>query len=137
MIVEKKKSMHPISEILCLVYDTLLRQGQVSFPLTQQNRNALDSVIKTVNGSYFGTERYPRAEDKAAAYLCLLIKRHALTDGNKRTALLWFETFCEVSNLTPKEPDFGYDALTVLIESVPSESIDEFIPVIRDFLFGQ
>ena len=127
--------MHPISEILFRVYEVLYSRGQVSFLLTQQNKDAVDSVVKTVNSEYFGLHRYPSKEDRAVAYLCLLIKRHALTDGNKRTALLWFDIYCDVEGLHPNEPDFGYDALAVTIESVPPDEIEDFMATVKDLLF--
>lgn len=129
--------MHQISEILCRAYNALLDRGQVSFPLTKENVDALDSVVKTIEATYFGFSRFSSDESKAAAYLCHLIKRHALTDGNKRLSLLWFEIFCDVMHLEPKEPAFGYDALAVMIESTESDNIDYTISVIQRILFDK
>jgi prophage maintenance system killer protein len=127
--------MHPISEILFEAYGVLRSKGQVSFELTEDNRRALDSVVKTVNGRYFGFERFPTPPDRAVAYLCLLIKRHALTDGNKRIALLWFQTYCNATALKPLEPDFGYDALAVAIEKTRPDDLDDLMAAIRAILF--
>ncbi|MES2226139.1 MAG: Fic family protein [Patescibacteria group bacterium] len=135
MIAERRKYMHPISEILCRTYEELRKNGQVSFPLTEEGKKALDSVIKTVNSIYFGIERFPTDEDKAVAYLVHIIKRHALTDGNKRLGLLWFQVWCDVRNLSPKEPVFGYDALAIAIEATEPDELDKTIKIVQSILF--
>ncbi|MDE1919168.1 MAG: Fic family protein [Patescibacteria group bacterium] len=128
--------MHPISELLCRTYSELHKNGQVSFPLRESHKHALDSVVKTVNANYFGIERFPTPRDKAVAYLCLLIKNHPLTDGNKRLALLWFDVYCQVSGLVPREPDFGYDALVVAIEQAPLK-METLFAFVNRLLFGK
>ena len=128
--------MHPISETLCRVYELLLSKGQVSFPLTERNKEALDSIIKTVHGSYFGFDRFPNPEDKATAYLVLVVKGHPLTDGNKRTALLWFQVYCDVEGLKPNEPEFGYDALMVAIEQSDPDKLDDLMKPVQNLLFA-
>lgn len=117
-------------------YAVLLKNGQVRFSLGENHKEAVDSVVKTVNSSFFEVERFPTDTDKAVAYLCHLIKRHAFPDGNKRTAILWFEIWCGAYGLEPKEPSFGYDALAVMIEATDSNRIDQTIEIVRAVLFG-
>jgi death-on-curing protein len=131
----KKKLMHPISELLCNAYSELHRQGQVSFPLHDKQRAAIDTVVKTVHANYFGFERFPTPTDKAVAYLCLIIKNHPVTDGNKRLALLWFRIYCDVNKLTPRISGFGFDELVVAIEK-EKESMTETIKLVQQLLFS-
>jgi fido (protein-threonine AMPylation protein) len=77
-------------------YDRLFAGGEVQFPLHEKQRAAIDTIVKTVNASYFGIIRFPTPEKRAVAYLCYIIKNHPVTDGNKRLAVLWFEVYCEV-----------------------------------------
>lgn len=128
--------MHPISETLCKAYRRLYNGGQVKFPLHKTQEEAIDSIVKTVNGHWFGVERYPTVKQKAVAYLCLIIKNHAVTDGNKRLALLWFEVYCIINEL--KTEDFGVtmDVLAVAIEKQKELRLEDLIKVVHKILFG-
>ena len=127
--------MHPISEILCEVYSELFKQGQVSFPLQEIHRNNLDAVVKTVNATYFGVERFLSPEEKAVAYLYLLVKDHALVDGNKRMAIFWFSVYCRALQLEPQYADFALDQIAVAIEKSDSEKMDETMSAVQIILF--
>ncbi len=127
--------MHPISEVLCEVYSELFRQGQVSFPLQDIHRSKLDAVVKTVNSTYFGIERFPSPQEKAIAYLYLLVKDHALIDGNKRMAVLWFSVYCNAPELKPKYTHFSLDQIAVAIEKSKSDSMEEVLEAVRILLF--
>jgi prophage maintenance system killer protein len=83
--------------------------------LYEKQRAAIDTIVKTVNASYFGIVRFPTPERRAVAYLCYIIKNHPVTDGNKRLAVLWFEVYCEVQGLHPR-PDVPLDQLAIAIE---------------------
>jgi hypothetical protein len=111
----KKQFMHPISALLCETYDRLVAAGEVQFPLYEKQRTAIDTMVKTVNASYFGIVRFPTPERRAVAYLCYIIKNHPVTDGNKRLAILWFEVYCEVQRLRPRQ-DVALDLLAIAIE---------------------
>ena len=93
MTEEKRKLLHPTSEILVNVYNLLVEQKEVSFPIYDRQIFALDSIVKTINAEYFGFVRFLTNEDKAAAYFCYIIKNHPVTDGNKRLAVLWLDVF--------------------------------------------
>lgn len=108
--------MHPISEKLCEAYSELHRNEQVAFPLGERQRNNLDSIVKTVESSFFGVSRFPTPEKKAVAYLYLLIKNRPVSDGNKRLSVLWFEYFCSEHGITPNLGDYTLDAYAISIE---------------------
>ena len=127
--------MHPISEVLCEVYSELFNRGQVSFPLQGIHRNNLDAIVKTVNATYFGRERFQSSEDKAVAYLYLLVKDHALVDGNKRLAILWFSVYCRALKLEPQYLEFTLDQIAVAIERSESDKMDEIMDAVRIILF--
>jgi hypothetical protein len=125
--------MHPISALLCEAYDRLFAGGEVQFPLHEKQRSAIDTIVKTVNASYFGIVRFPTPEQRAVAYLCYIIKNHPVTDGNKRLAVLWFEVYCEVQGLRPRQ-DVALDQLAIAIERA-GPSMEELIDSAYQILF--
>ncbi len=129
--------MHPISELLCDAYSELYKQNQVKFPLYEEQKVAIDSVVKTVHATYFGFERYPTPIDKAVAYLCLIIKDHVVTDGNKRLAILWFRIYCVVNKLEVINPDPKLDVLAVAIEKEKELSLDKIMELVRKIIFSK
>jgi prophage maintenance system killer protein len=126
--------MHPISQLLCDAYHELHKQGQVQFPLYETQALALDAIVKTVNSSYFGVERYPTPAEKAVAYLCLIIKDHPVTDGSKRLGLLWFKTYCIAQELTPDPAPYTFDQIAVAIEQSPVE-METLMILVKGLLF--
>lgn len=137
MIEERKTSLHPISEILCETYKILLRKGEVSFTLHDSHIYRIDSIVKTVNASYFGFPRFNGLEEKAAAYFCLIIKGHPVTDGNKRLAVLWLEIFTESMNIPIRLPShITLDVLAVAVEQAKFDH-HRLIEIIKDLLFGK
>ena len=109
--------MHPISILLCEVYEELYKRGEVAFPLYDAQIDGIDSIVKTINAGYFGVERFPRSSLKAAAYFCHLINGHKLVDGNKRLAVLWLQTYCDISGLEiSMKEGVTLDALAVAVE---------------------
>ena len=136
MTEERKKSLHPISETLCKVYNSFVRKGEVSFPLHDLQIQKIDSIVKTVHASYFGPARFKTREEKAAAYFCLIIKGHPVVDGNKRLAVVWLEIFCDAFEL----PISLSSSLTldVLAVSVEKSKLDHhtLIQFVKDILFN-
>ena len=127
--------MHPISSILFKIYDKLLSNQQVFFPLLPEQKEKIDSIVKTVEGKFFEKEHFPTQADKAAAYFYFLIKDHPLTDGNKRMAVLWLEIYCEVVGLTISLPkDITLDQMAVGVEKLQLPS-DVSVEIIKTFLF--
>ena len=135
MTEEKRKLLHPTSEILVSTYNVLSERKEVSFPLYDRQILALDSVVKTVNAEYFGFLRFSTNEDKAAAYFCLIIKNHPVTDGNKRLAILWLDIFSNSLELTI-DKDIKLDELAVGVEQEKSIEMDKLIQTIKKILFN-
>lgn len=125
--------MHPISALLCEAYDRLFVSGEVQFPLYDKQRAAIDTIVKTVNATYFGIVRFPTSERRAVAYLCYIIKNHPVTDGNKRLAVLWFEVYCEVQGLRPRQ-DIALDRLAISIEKTDAP-MEELLSSAYQLLF--
>jgi prophage maintenance system killer protein len=137
MIEEKRQLLHPICAALVKAYNLLQQKGEVSFPVHEEHIQKLDSIVKTVNANYFGKVRFPTEEDRAAAYLCFIIKDHPMTDGNKRLAVLWFEIYCEVFELSIKLPShITLDELAVAIEQEKGLDIYEIVGLVRVGCFG-
>lgn len=135
MTEERSRSLHPISLVLCDAYNALYERGEVSFPLFEPQVRNIDSIVKTVNATYFGFVRYPTPEEQAAAYFCYIIKGHPVTDGNKRLAVLWVQFFCDSLGLDLQLPEGILDGIAVAVEQ-SSEKIEELIPVVRQILFN-
>lgn len=127
--------MHPTSRLLCQIYDELHRRNQVRFPLGTRHMNQIDSVVKTVEATYFGVQRFKTCKTKAVAYLYFIINDHPVTDGNKRLSVFWFEVYCKVNKLKTDEIPFGLDVLAVAIEKSDLK-MEELLAVVEDLLFG-
>jgi len=134
MTEERKQSLHPISSVLCQVYRTLYVKGEVSFPITDDNIEKIDTIVKTVYSSYFGITRFSTEKEQASVFFCLIIKDHPMIDGNKRLAVLWLQVFCDAFNLKI-ESKIPLDELAVSVESEKKIDIDELYFLIRRILF--
>lgn len=62
----------------------------------------LDSAAHRPQSEYFGTDSYPTVALKAAALPHLLVKNHALIDGNKRLAWHSAVVFADLNGFEPK-----------------------------------
>lgn len=116
MTPERKTFQQLTSRSVCSIYELLYSRGLVSFPITPDAEAKIDAIVANINSSYFGVESYPKAEEKAAAYLYFLINDHPFTDGNKRTATLCFLTVCELNELEPRFEGFTLDQVAVVLE---------------------
>ncbi len=135
MMKEKKKYQPIISKNIYPAYELLLSKKFVSFPLTDESKNKVDSIVSSINNIYFGKEIYKTPEEKVVAFLYFLIKDHPFTDGNKRTASLIFEVACEINDLAPNFKNFTLDQLAVFIEKTKEEDHQGLIKAISDLLF--
>ena len=52
-----------------------------------RDKGLIESSINNVYQSYFGVEKYPTIEEKAARLCYSFIKNHAFLDGNKRIGI--------------------------------------------------
>ena len=134
MTEEKKKLLHEISSLLCQAYNELIENNQVSFPLYDEQVFKIDTVVKTVYASYFGFVPYPTEKDRAAAFFCLIIKDHVVTDGNKSLATIWLEIYCNSFSLKIKDGVL-IDQLAVSVEAEKDLSLQKLVQVVKTVLF--
>lgn len=136
MTEEKKQSLQSTSKLLCEAYNQLVEKKEVSFGIEDEQADKLDTIVKTIEGSYFGISNYPTKEDKAAGYFCFIIKDHPMIDGNKRLAVLWLEIYCDTCNLTIDLPkNMTLDQLAVSVENEKGMSIKNLVSLVKIILF--
>lgn len=133
---EKKTFQQLRSKNICQIYNLLYKEGIVAFPLTNEARHKIESLVANVTGVNFGQENYPSVELKVVGYLYFLIKNHPFTDGNKRTAVLSFLILCEMNNLKPNMKGVGLDALAVFLEETKEKDHQRVIKSVSKLLFG-
>jgi prophage maintenance system killer protein len=108
----------------------------VVFRLHDSQIQKIDSIVKTVNSSYYGLPRFKTPEEKAAAYFCFIIKGHPVTDGNKRLSVLWLEIFTDSMEIPLQLPSsITLDILAVTVGQATIDH-DELIGIVRVILFG-
>jgi prophage maintenance system killer protein len=108
--------------------------GRVAAEFPQDNllgrdpAGRLDGTIAAIYQSFDGHDIYTTAEQKAANLLYLVVKDHALLDGNKRSAAALFVTFLARNGLLvnadgqPKITNNALAALTLMVAmSDPAE----------------
>lgn len=93
----------------------LISEKLLHFPLTSENKIKIESIVSSINHTYFHKQIYNTVEEKAVAYLYFLIKDHPFIDGNKRTASLVFQIFCDINKIKPIFDNFQLDELVVFI----------------------
>ena len=137
MTEEKRQSLHPISEILCRIYNLLYEKKEVFFVLQDIQIEKLDTIVKTVYGTWFGINRFPADKDKAVALFCLIIKDHPVADGNKRLAVMCLESFCEAHKLNMDLSRLPLDVLAVSVEQTKDMDNDQLFGLVKLILFGK
>jgi prophage maintenance system killer protein len=137
-MMPERKTFQPVPpKSISQAYELLHNKGFIAFPLTQSAEEKASAIVATITESYFGKEIYETVEEKAVAYLYLLIKDHPFTDGNKRTASLVFSMVCDINELAPRFGN-GYptlDELAVFIEKVQEQDHQKVIRLIAKVLF--
>lgn len=135
MTKEKNKFVSLELNDICEIYLILRKEGYISFPLTQTSTHKIESLVRSVNSSYFGNEIYRSREEKAVAYFYFIIKNHPFVDGNKRTASLAFEVICNLNELKPDYKDTTLDEIAVYIEQSQETNHQDFIRRLAVLLF--
>ncbi|MBI2482466.1 MAG: Fic family protein [Candidatus Vogelbacteria bacterium] len=102
--------------------------------MSDENIDKIDSIVKTVNATHFGIQRFSSHQDRAAAYFCYIIKDHPVTDGNKRLATLWLEVYTQVYELKIKDR-MSLDELAVSIEADKNTDLYDLIELTKKILF--
>ena len=135
-MIKAKKVFRPLtSKDVCRIYELLHEHKLVSFPLNKESEGKIDSLVANIINKYYGKEIYLSTEQKAIAYLYFIIKDHAFIDGNKRTAVLSFEVFCELNDLKLKHPELTLDSLAVFIEKITESDHHEVIRALAKVMF--
>lgn len=135
MMPGKKKFLPLMSKDICEIYSLLHKRDFVSFPLTNEGENQIESLVANINNQYFGKEIYKSKKEKLVAYLYFIIKNHPFTDGNKRTAVLVFYVLCDLNGMNPKYDDFTMDEMAVFIEKSKPADHQLFIKQIAELVF--
>ena len=136
MTKEKKTFQQLTSENICEIYKLLHSEDIVSFPITLEAEHKIDALVANINGSNFDVENYTSIEEKVIAYLFFIIKAHAFTDGNKRTAVLTFLVLCKTNNLEIVLNNYGLDAFAVYLEHLERPDHQEVIKSVSDIIFS-
>jgi len=135
MTKEKKKFQQLTSKNICEIYNVLYNEKLISFPITQEAENKIDSLVTSINGESFSVPHYVTVEEKVVAHLYFIINNHAFTDGNKRTAVLVFRVLCRKNNLVQKLGDYNLDALAIYMEQVKERDHHGVITELANILF--
>ena len=135
-MTKARKKFQPLtSKNICNIYELLHEEKLISFPLTQESTNKIESLVANINSSYFGQEIYGSHEEKVVAYLYFIIKSHAFTDGNKRVACFSFAIVCDLNDLYPKYRGFSLDELAVFLEGSEEKDYQKLIKTVAQSLF--
>ena len=87
-----------------------------------RDHGLLESALARPRATVFGSDAYPRLEEKAAALLHSLARNHALVDGNKRLALAGTIAFLGVNG---RRLTLTNDEAYTLIVEVASGQLDD------------
>lgn len=135
-MMKEKKISQPLSlESVLVAYKTLRDNEAVSFEIPGDGVAKIESVVSTINSSYYGKVPYPTVEMQAAACLYYIIKAHAFVDGNKRVAVLTMKTFCKINRIDILLPLHMLDSLAIFVESFDVTDREDFIQTLAFVLF--
>ncbi len=83
-------------------------------PVEVRDFGLLEAAVARPQATVFGQDAYPDLWTKAAALLHLLVRNHALVDGNKRAAWAAAWVFLEINGISLGE-DLDIDAAEQLV----------------------
>lgn len=96
----------------------------------------LDGTIGAIYQGFAGQDIYPTVEDKAANLLYLVVKDHALADGNKRSAAALFVTFLDRNGILrdgdgkPRISNNALAAITLMVAMSDPKEKDLMVALI-------
>jgi prophage maintenance system killer protein len=102
----------------------------------------LDGTIGALYQGFAGHDIYPTVEDKAANLLYLVVKDHALADGNKRSAAALFVTFLDKNGVLhddegkPRISNNALAAITLMVAMSDPREKDLMVALITRMLSG-
>lgn len=91
----------------------------------------IESSLSSAFSTYFGVEKYPSIEEKAARLCYSLVNNHAFLDGNKRIGVFVMIIFLELNGIVLNQTD---DEIVKLGLGVASSELDydEILEYIRN-----
>ncbi|MFM0818946.1 type II toxin-antitoxin system death-on-curing family toxin [Streptococcus suis] len=81
----------------------------------------IESSLSSAFSTYFGVEKYPSIEEKAARLCYSLVNNHAFLDGNKRIGVFVMIIFLELNGIVLNQTD---DEIVKLGRGVASSELD-------------
>ncbi|HEL1603668.1 TPA: type II toxin-antitoxin system death-on-curing family toxin [Streptococcus suis] len=81
----------------------------------------IESSLSSAFSTYFGVEKYPSIEEKAARLCYSLVNNHAFLDGNKRIGVFVMIIFLELNSIVLNQTD---DEIVKLGLGVASSELD-------------
>ncbi|MEG3312015.1 type II toxin-antitoxin system death-on-curing family toxin [Streptococcus sp. SS-4456] len=81
----------------------------------------IESSLSSAFSTYFGVEKYPSIEEKAARLCYSLVNNHAFLDGNKRIGVFVMIIFLELNGIVLNQTD---DEIVKLGLGVASSELD-------------
>ncbi|HFR3895159.1 TPA: type II toxin-antitoxin system death-on-curing family toxin [Streptococcus suis] len=81
----------------------------------------IESSLSSAFSTYFGVEKYPSIEEKAARLCYSLVSNHAFLDGNKRIGVFVMIIFLELNGIVLNQTD---DEIVKLGLGVASSELD-------------
>ncbi|MGV3205680.1 type II toxin-antitoxin system death-on-curing family toxin [Streptococcus suis] len=81
----------------------------------------IESSLSSAFSTYFGVEKYPSIEEKAARLCYSLVNNHAFLDGNKRIGVFVMIIFLEFNGIVLNQTD---DEVVKLGIGVASSELD-------------
>lgn len=81
----------------------------------------IESSLSSAFATYFGVEKYPSIEEKAARLCYSLVNNHAFLDGNKRIGVYMMIIFLELNGIVLNQTD---EEIVTLGLGVASSELD-------------
>ncbi len=113
---------------LIVIHEMLLDRYGGMPGITEQGFGKLDAALAAPDLSMFGEELYPDIASKAGILFWGLVRAHALTDGNKRVALVALLDMLERHNLRIAATDDElFDFVMAASSDMPGEAVRGWI----------
>ncbi len=111
-----------------VIHEMLLERFGGMPGITEQGFGKLDAALAAPEHSIFGEDLYPDITSKAAILFWGLIRAHALTDGNKRVALVALLHMLERNGLRIAAADDElFDFVMAASDDMPGEAVRAWI----------
>jgi prophage maintenance system killer protein/prophage antirepressor-like protein len=121
-------------EAIASLKDDLLHKKEASELFGQEREEALSSILKNIEQTFFGEDLYKSPEEKAGHLLYFVIKDHPFTDGNKRIGCFLFLLYLKLQHIPLKLNDNGLVVLALLVAESDPEQKDLIIRLIINLL---